>query len=86
MDQRCHQIFSRGGGGHNFIFATSCIGCLLTKAYKRGVTGTPGPPWLCPWSRLTVTKDFRIFPEFMGIYRHLPNCGRNPVTDRTKVF
>ena len=43
------QDFSQGGhtGPNNIVMAFSprnIVGCLLKKAYKGGVTGTPGHP------------------------------------------
>ena len=36
------------------------VGCLLKKAYKGGVTGTPGPPSLrlCVWT-IFLHSDFK---------------------------
>ena len=48
------RTFQRGGHTESYRgYSPDChlniVGCLLTKtAYKGGITGTPGPPWLRP--------------------------------------
>ena len=54
MDQGRSQDFSKGGSHciiQRVLTKLSPEYCGLfayKKAYKGGVTGTPGPPWLCP--------------------------------------
>ena len=49
------RIFQRGGHTVSnmivMVFSPrNIVGCLLKKRLtKGGVTGTPGPPSLCPW-------------------------------------
>ena len=62
------RIFKGGGGGHtvsNIIVmafsSRNIVGCLLKKkAYKGGITGTPGPPSLRPWFIGTITDRLLI--------------------------
>ena len=47
------RIFQRGGHTVSNIIVMAfsprnIVGCLLKKAYKGGVTGTPGPPVATP--------------------------------------
>ena len=33
-------------------FSPPVVGCLVKKGLQKGgLTGTPGPPWLCPWDK-----------------------------------
>ena len=61
-------------------FSPPVVGCFVKKGFQKGITGTPGPPWLrlCFW--VTVPKEKNLKPLNALLYYTLRSEFYQPIS------